>query len=59
MHFVSKILFVLLIFPARFDVPLLIRLDVCHAESFSNEQGQELDNNHITSFNDIAQCNPT
>jgi hypothetical protein len=55
MHFVSKILFVRLIFSARFDAPLLIRLDVCHAESFSNEQGQELDNNHITSYNDISQ----
>ena len=42
-------------FSARFDAPLLIRLDVCHAESFSNEQGQELDNDHITSYNDISQ----
>ena len=25
--------------------PLLIRLDGCHAELFSNEQGQELDIN--------------
>jgi hypothetical protein len=32
-----------LILSARIDATLLIRLDGCHAKTFSNEQGQELD----------------
>ena len=55
MQFVLETLFVRLISSARIDVPLLIRLDGCHAESFSNEQGQELDINLITCYNDLAQ----
>jgi hypothetical protein len=55
MHFVLETLFVRLILSARIDSPLLIRLVGCHAESFSNEQGQELDNNLMTSYNDLAQ----
>jgi hypothetical protein len=53
MHFVSEIQFVWLIFFSRIDAPLLIRLDGCHAESFSNEQGQELDINLTTCYNDL------
>ncbi len=35
------------ILSARIDATLLIRLDGCHAKTFSNEQGQELDINLI------------
>jgi hypothetical protein len=34
-----------LILSARIDATLLIRLDGCHAKTFSNEQGPELDVN--------------
>ncbi len=37
------------------EISLLIQLDGCHAESFSNEQGQELDNNLTTCYNDLEQ----
>jgi hypothetical protein len=55
MHFLSKISFVRLILSSRIDAPSLIRLDGCHVESFSNEQGQELDMNLTTCYNDLEQ----
>ena len=59
MHFVLEHLFVRLILFARMisrmAAPLLILLDGCHAESLSNEQGQELHKNLITCYNDMAQ----
>ena len=58
MHLVSEISFVRLKL-SRIDAPQLIRLDGCHAESFSNEQGQELDINLTTCYNDLEQWNST
>jgi hypothetical protein len=58
MHFVLEHLFVRLILFARMisrmAVPLLILVDGCHAESLSNEQGQELHKNLITCYNGMA-----
>ena len=55
MHLVSEISFVRLMLSSRIDAPQLIRLDGCHAESFSNEQGQELDINLTTCYSDLEQ----
>ena len=59
MHFVSEPLFVRLTLSARFDAPLLIRLDGCHTKTFSKEQGHELDikliNATKTLHNEILQ----
>ena len=51
--FVRLILFARMI--SRMAAPLLILVDGCHAESLSNEQGQELHKNLITCYNDMAQ----